>query len=165
MQQVPLKQKVARCLPFLQKAGLVADPPPCDTAPYLSQILTAAGDRVKVAGDVLDYSEFHQGDDAFKYDAATLEKRLAKPPEAAALLGAFSTELATAEPFDAPTLEKLLHAFVEQRGVKIGDVVHAIRVAVTGKPVGFGLFDVLAILGRERCRNRIERALATVSSA
>jgi glutamyl-tRNA synthetase len=165
MQQLPLKQKVARCLPFLQQAGLVTDPPPCDTAPYLSQLLAAAGDRVKVAGDVLDYSEFYLPDDEFPYDAATLEKRLAKPPEAAALLAAFSTELATVEPFDAPALEKLLHAFVERRNVKIGDVVHAIRVAITGKPVGFGLFDALAILGRKRCRGRIERALAIVSSA
>ena len=43
-----------------------------------------------------------------------------------------------------------LKAWVESRGVKIGDIVHPLRVAVTGKAVGFGLFDTLAILGRER---------------
>ena len=37
--------------------------------------------------------------------------------------------------------------------------MHAVRVAVTGKAVGFGLFDTLAILGRERCLARIDRAL------
>ena len=36
----------------------------------------------------------------------------------------------------------------------------AVRVAVTGKGVGFGLFETLAILGRERCLERIDRALA-----
>ena len=36
--------------------------------------------------------------------------------------------------------------------------MHAVRVAVTGKAVGFGLFDTLAILGRERCLARIDRA-------
>jgi glutamyl-tRNA synthetase len=41
----------------------------------------------------------------------------------------------------------------------MGDIVHAVRVAVTGKAVGFGLFDTLAILGRERCLARIHRAL------
>jgi glutamyl-tRNA synthetase len=42
----------------------------------------------------------------------------------------------------------------------MGDLVHAVRVGITGKAVGFGLFDALAILGRERNVRRIERALA-----
>ena len=38
-------------------------------------------------------------------------------------------------------------------------MIHALRVAVTGKAVGFGMFETLAILGRERCLARIDRAL------
>jgi glutamyl-tRNA synthetase len=53
-----------------------------------------------------------------------------------------------------------LRAFVEAEGIKIGDVIHAIRVAVTGKSTGPGLFDCLALLGRMRCLARIDRALA-----
>jgi glutamyl-tRNA synthetase len=160
MQRLPHKQKVARCLPFLQRAGLVTDPPPCDAGPYLSRILEAAGDRVKIAGDVLDYDDFYAAADALAYDAAAFDKRIVKPPAARELLSAFGGELQAVEPFDAPGLEKALHAFVERRGVKIGDVVHAVRVAITGKPVGFGLFEALAILGRERSQERIARALA-----
>jgi glutamyl-tRNA synthetase len=125
----------------------------------LSQILTAAGDRVKMAGDVLDYDDFYVADEQLVYDAAALEKRIAKPPAARELLAAFSTALDAVEPFDAATLDKMLHAFIEERGVKIGDVVHAVRVAITGKAVGFGLFDALAILGREHCQRRIARAM------
>jgi glutamyl-tRNA synthetase len=43
--------------------------------------------------------------------------------------------------------------------VKVGDLVHAVRVAVTGKTVGPGLYDCLAILGREQSLARIARAL------
>ena len=159
MQQLPSKQKTARCVPFLQKAGLVAMPPACDTGPYLSQILTAAGDRVKMAGDVLDYDDFFLADDRIAYDKAAVQKRIAKPAGARELLAAYAAELASVEPFDAATLESHLKAFVERRGVKIGDLVHAVRVAITGKAVGFGLFDALAILGRARCERRIERAI------
>ena len=53
----------------------------------------------------------------------------------------------------------MTHEFVAAQGIKIGDIVHAVRVAVTGKAVGFGLFDTLAILGRERCLARIDRAI------
>ncbi len=63
------------------------------------------------------------------------------------------------EPFTADELERRFKTFVEAKGIKIGQIVHALRVAVTGKAVGFGLFETLAILGRERCLARIDRAL------
>jgi glutamyl-tRNA synthetase len=156
---VPLKQKVAKCLPFLQGAGLVTTPPPCETGPYLSAILEAAGDRVKMAGDVLDYTEFYVADDALPYDMTAVEKRITKPENAKPLLTAYAGELASVEPFEPADIETHLKEFVERQGVKIGDLVHAVRVAVSGKAVGFGLFETLAILGRERCVRRIERAL------
>jgi len=48
---------------------------------------------------------------------------------------------------------------VEEAGVKVGDLVHAVRVAVTGKTVGPGLYDCLAILGRDRSLARLEKAI------
>ncbi|MEX2306726.1 MAG: glutamate--tRNA ligase [Pirellulales bacterium] len=159
MQKVPLKQRVAFVVSFLQRAGLVPDPPPCDTAPYLTRIVEAAGDRLKVAGDILDYDDFFVADDQLRFDEPTIEKRIRKPPGARNLLMKFRDELAVVEPFTDERLEQMTHSFVEAQGVKIGDIVHAVRVAVTGKPVGFGLFDTLAILGRERCLARIDRAL------
>ena len=44
-------------------------------------------------------------------------------------------------------------------GIKIGQIIHAVRVAVTGKSIGLGLFDTLAILGRERALRRIENTI------
>ena len=159
MQRLPIKQKVAKMLPFLQGAGLVDDPPPCDTAPYLTQIVIAAGDRIKVAGDILDYAGFYVADDELVYDEKTLDKRLRKAEGAAELLAEFRGQLAAVDPFTADELERRLKRFVEAKGIKIGQIVHALRVAVTGKAVGFGLFETLVILGRERCLARIDRAL------
>jgi glutamyl-tRNA synthetase len=153
------KQHMARCLPFLQHAGLVDSPPSCEEGPRLLEILNAAGDRVKVSGDVLDYADFYTPDEALPYDMAAFEKRIVKAPGARGLLSSYVAELATVDPFDTETLDAHLHQFVERNGVKIGDVIHAIRVAVTGKAVGFGVFDAEAILGRERTIARIDRAL------
>jgi glutamyl-tRNA synthetase len=165
MQRLPLKQRVARVVNFLQRSGLVADPPPCDTAPYVTRIVEAAGDRLKVAGDILDYEDLFIAEDKLRYDTDAFEKRIHKPERARELLQQFRAELATAEPFSVERLEQLLHAFVEARGLKPGDIVHAIRVAVTGKAVGFGLFDTLAILGREQSLARIDRALSLASES
>jgi len=160
MQRLPLKQKVALVLPYLQQAGLVASPPPCDTGPYVSQIVEAAGDRIKMAGDILDFADFFLPDDQLPYVKKTFDKRLRKPPDAAGLLAEFRSELVEAEPFDAPELDRRMHAWIEARELKIGQIIHAVRVAVTGKGVGFGMFETLAILGRERCLARIDRALS-----
>jgi glutamyl-tRNA synthetase len=164
-QQVPIKQRVAKVVPFLQRAGWIADPPPCDTAPVVTKIVEAAGDRMKVAGDILDYDEFFVGDEQLSYDEAALEKRLRTAAGAPELVAKFRAALATVEPFSAEYLEKWMHEWVAAEGIKIGDIVHAVRVAVTGKAVGFGLFDTLAILGRERCLARIDRALARAVGA
>jgi len=160
MQQLPSKQKVALVLPFLQKAGLVSEPPPCDTGPYLLQIVEATGDRLKVAGDILDYDDFFVADDDLSYDEKTVEKRLRKPEGAAELLSEFRNLLAEASEFDATALETLLKSFVAAKEIQIGRIVHVLRAAVTGKSVGFGIFDTLAILGQERCLRRIDRCLS-----
>jgi glutamyl-tRNA synthetase len=164
MQRLPMKQRVAKVVPYLQRAGLLTDPPPCDTAPYVTRILEAAGDRLKVAGDILEYDEFFVADGELKFDDHALVKCLVKPPAARALLQKFCVELAAVEPFTSERLEEHLHAFVGAEGIKPGDIVHAVRVAVTGKAVGFGLFDTLAILGRERSLARIDRALQLAAS-
>ena len=75
------------------------------------------------------------------------------------LLAEFNKVLNAADSFDAPSLEAELHGFCEAQGVGVGDIIHALRVAVTGKAAGFGMFDTLAILGRQRSCNRIQIAL------
>ncbi|MEX2168793.1 MAG: glutamate--tRNA ligase [Pirellulales bacterium] len=163
MVKLPLKQKVARCVEFLKRAGLVSDPPSCDTGPYMTRIVEAAGDRIKVAGDILEFDDFFTPDADLAFDEQAFDKRIRSASDAPELLRKFRAELATAEPFDAAHLEELLKAFLEREKLAIGQIIHALRVAVTGKGVGFGVFETLAILGRERCLARIDRALKWLS--
>jgi glutamyl-tRNA synthetase len=161
MQALPLKQKVSRMLDFLQQAKLVPTPAPCDVGPLLTRIVEAAGDRLKVFGDILAYADFFFQDE-IKYDEKAVEKNLRKAG-AAELLRDFRAKLAALEPYDVPSLEKMLHDFVAEKQIKTGDVIHAVRVATTGKSVGPGLYDCLEILGKEKCLKRIDKALAMVA--
>src|SRR5262249_41958020 len=157
---LPLKQKVAKMLPYLQKAGLVSDPAPCEVGPKLTRIVEASGDRLKTAGDVLVYADFFfVPDDKLVFDEKDFQKPVA-PPQSRELLTKFRAILATIEPFDPGPIEEALKQFVEQHGIKIGDIVHALRIAVTGKSVGPGVYDCLATLGRDSSLARIDRALA-----
>jgi glutamyl-tRNA synthetase len=158
MQQLPLDKKVAVVLPYLQKARLI------DSAeaarPKVTAIVQAASERIKTAGDILDYRDLFVADADVEYDDKAFDKRLRKPPQAKALLAKFRDRLAAAPRFDAASLEQLMNDFVAAEGVGLGDIVHAVRVAVTGKGVGFGLFETLAVLGKEHSLARIDRALA-----
>jgi glutamyl-tRNA synthetase len=158
MQEVPLDKKVEMVLPFLQKAKLISSVP--EARPRVTTMVRAAGERIKTAGDILDYRDFFVADADIVYDEKAVEKRLKKPPEAKGLLTKFRARLADAQGFDASSLEALMNNFVAAEGIGLGDVVHAVRVAVTGKGVGFGLFDTLAILGKEKSLARIDRTLA-----
>jgi glutamyl-tRNA synthetase len=162
MQNLPVIEKAALAMPYLHRAGLVASPCPAEDRHKLTQILHAAGDRIKVAGDILDYDDFFRPYDQLKYDEAAFEKKIRKPPDAAGLLARFRDRLATVPDFDAASLERLLQEFVQSEGIGIGQIIHALRVAATGKAIGFGLFDSLAILGRQHCLARIDGALKRV---
>jgi glutamyl-tRNA synthetase len=131
----------------------------------LAAILTAAADRIKVAGDVLDFDDFFVADEELPYDAAVLEKRITKDPRAVDLLRGFREVLAGLSLFDAAATEAALKTFIDSQQVKIGQIIHALRVAVTGKAVGFGMFDTLAILGQQRVLKRIDRLLTRYSSS
>jgi glutamyl-tRNA synthetase len=160
MQALSLAEKVAQTLPFLERAGSVSDPPSEDQRRRLGQVLAAAGDRVKVAGDILDYRDFFVSADRLTYDEAAFDKQLRSQPDAVSRLGLFREQFAAATAFDPASLEALLQQFVADEGVPVSKIIHALRVALTGKPIGFGLFETLATLGQKESLERIDRAIA-----
>jgi glutamyl-tRNA synthetase len=166
-------QKVGWVVPVLQRAKLIPSPAPADVVRTVTQIMIAAADRIKVAGDVLDYAFFFLPDDQLAYDEKAVEKFLRKPPavEWVRKLRGLLASTPPGEParmpafelFDAPVLKRGVEEFAQAEGAKPGDVSQALRVAVTGKGVGFDAYATLAILGRDRCLARIDRALTKLS--
>ncbi len=164
MNQLTLDEKVEHCSPFLVAAGLVQDAGAPEEKQRISQVILGMEDRLKVSSDILDFEEFFVNDSDLEYDAKAFKKRIKKSAEAVQLLEKFKDQLVNAPDFHAEALDKLLHDFVEAEGIGMGQIIHAIRVAVSGKGTGIGMFDCLAILGKESCVNRIERAIALSQS-
>ncbi len=163
MRLLPLPEKVAGCLPFLQRAGLVSEPLDEATRAKVERIVVACGERIKLFSDILIYgSPFLRAEPV--YDSKAVEKRL-KKPGAVELLRQFLPVLAATEPFDAPTLDAALHQFCTDRGIKPAELVHPVRVATTGTEVGIGLFDALAILGKPEVVRRIEKCLHLLATS
>ncbi|MGZ5309010.1 MAG: glutamate--tRNA ligase [Solirubrobacterales bacterium] len=81
------------------------------------------------------------------------------------LLGASLDALRGVESFEVGPIENALEAVVAESGAKPGKVYQPIRVAISGGTVSPGIFESLAVLGRERSLERIERALGRLNRA
>ena len=67
--------------------------------------------------------------------------------------------LAQTTPFDEAEVEAAVRNTATARGIKAGALIHATRVAVTGRTMSPGLFEVLTWLGPDRTRARLTRLL------
>lgn len=163
MRLLSVDEKLARMLPYLQRAGWIAHPAPQADQQLLRRVIEASGDRLKVFGDILSYADcFFQ--DPITYDPQAVDKRL-RAPGALELLAQLHPLLAGTDPFDPPTLEARVQQFATDQGLKLADIVHPLRVATTGKGVGAGLYDCLALLGREKCLQHLDRARQLAAAA
>lgn len=159
MGRLSIEQKVAGCLPYLLRAGYVRQPVSEERRVFVGRLVAALGERLKLFSDIAGYEEYFVADDLLAYDEKTFDKRLRKAEGTAALLREYRDALSGSTPVEPSEFETLTAQFVSERSAGLGDIVHALRVAVTGKPTGPGMFDCLALLGRERCVARIDRAL------
>jgi glutamyl-tRNA synthetase len=91
------------------------------------------------------------------YDPEVVRKRW--KGDSARLLRLLSRDLGSLAPFEAPALEDLVAGFAAREGLKTGDVVHPLRLAVSGVGKGPGLYEMLETLGKDRCLRRVEKAL------
>jgi glutamyl-tRNA synthetase len=101
--------------------------------------------------------------DTVEFDNGAVEKHL-RSTEILTSVGALADVFRSMPEFDAVSTEAALRNTAEVRGVKAASLIHGVRVAVTGKAVSPGLFDVLALLGRDRVVSRLMRAGAVAAS-
>jgi glutamyl-tRNA synthetase len=76
-------------------------------------------------------------------------------PEARDLLAGAAGELAKVEPWSSEGTEQAVRSFAEARGAKLGAVAQPLRAALTGRTTSPGIFEVLAVLGKEESLARL----------
>ncbi|MGD9851845.1 MAG: glutamate--tRNA ligase [Nitrospirales bacterium] len=75
-------------------------------------------------------------------------------------------DLVEVEPdFSKESLEPILHALIERQGLKMGKVAQPLRVALTGRTISPGIFEVMALLGKERTLQRIRAGVELAMKA
>src|SRR2546421_9980581 len=91
----------------------------------------------------------------FDFDEAAVRKNILKEPKLKELLSQLAARIETVDPFTAQNAEAALRAFAEESATKAGLFINASRTMLTGQAVGPSMFDVFAIMGRERSAMRL----------
>ncbi|MBU0509821.1 glutamate--tRNA ligase [bacterium] len=127
------------------------------TREQLARVWPLVRPRIRLPRDLYeDHAYFFH--DPVDYDPKGVEKHFQNP----AVVKAFTeyhSELTDVNPFEEAALEAQLRTFCEAREMSAGKLIHPIRLALTGKTVSPGLFEMMVALGRETVLRRLDAAL------
>ena len=146
---------VREAAPFLPQA----DGAPAD-AGWLAAALATLQPRAKTLVELGEQARFYLQDD------------VTPDPKAAAkflndatlpMLGRLRTRIDALADWNEDALHETFTSFREGEGVKLGNIAQPVRVALTGSTASPGIFQVMAVLGKHRCLDRIDRVLVSPS--
>jgi glutamyl/glutaminyl-tRNA synthetase len=141
----------ARLRPVFADAGFWNEAYLGNLHAWFFAVLELLKPRVKRLGDFVIQGRFFFVD-SIEYDRVAVTKYLTGMAEH---LEAFDQACGELPAFDPASIEGALRLVADVRGVKAASLIHATRVAVSGKSVSPGLFEVLSLLGRSRTHTRL----------
>jgi len=138
-------------LPFLERKGLKPR-----SMGWLVEIVKTLQERSKTLVEMADMAEFYLRDD-FQVDEKAERKHLL--PAIKEPMEIFLGRLESVAEVDEKSLEEMFKEIVAQRNIKLGALAQAVRVALTGKSVSPGIYEVMRILGKDEVLKRLSKAL------
>ncbi len=146
---------------FFEEAGLWREAFDDGDRGWFRRVLELLKPRVKRLGQFVEEGRpFFEEAPAF--DDVAVRKYLGVPGMRSHL-AALRARFAMAQPFAQADLEALLRSIADERTIKAAALIHATRVATTGRSASPGLFEVLELLGKARTIARLDRAASLAS--
>ena len=145
---------VAPLKPFMEKAGVEIE-----ADDYVEQVIETLQPRSKTLADMAEAALFYYQSDIV-YDEKAAKKFL----KSAALdpLKILADKLEALEDYAQSGLEDVFKAVMDETGLKLGKIAQQVRVALTGRTASPGIFEIIAILGKERVVPRLRKAIGFI---
>jgi len=155
LKRLPEEERTRRAMEFLTARGhdLTGRSPEWQAA-----LVRAIGDRLKTLMDAERYGAFALREQVEMDEVAWAEVR--ERPEVGSRLEALAARLEGDPEFSLASLERETRGLAAELGIKAGELMATARVALTGRKVAPGLFEVMWLLGRERAVARLRDAAA-----
>lgn len=147
---------VAPLTPFLEKAGIAVE-----AGDYILQVIETLQPRSKTLAEMAEAALFYYLGDII-YDEKAAQKFL--KPEALEPLKLLADKLEALGNYAHSDLEDVFKAVMDQTGLKLGKIAQPVRVALTGRTASPGIFEIIAILGKERVIPRLGKAMRFIEN-
>ena len=155
------KQVAEALMPFLQSAGYdhtALSRIPGGAAALIPPLRERSETLLDIVQGAIPYLA-----EPMSMDAEAASKHLT--PAIAPSLKEFADQVEAEADFSKETLERILHGIIERQGLKMGKVAQPLRVALTGRTVSPGIYEVMALLGKERSLQRIRAGVERAMNA
>ena len=152
----PLSQLADDVVPFIQAKGY---PVPPDKK-WRERMVATLQERAKTLVELVEMAHFYLSDD-IKYDEKAAKKFLTS--EIRAPLSELIEKLEAIGDFDEKNIEAAFTEVLLRHDLQLGKLAQPVRVTLTGSTVSPGIYEVLAVLGKERALKRLKDALARIA--
>ena len=142
-------------MPFLYKEGLIKEGEKTDEE-RLTRIINALKQRSRTLVEMASSASYFFKDD-IEIDKKESEKLLKQ--ESLHMLERLATSLEGLSDFNQAAVEETIKGLVEKEGIKLSQIAQPARLALTGKTVSPGIYEVMEILGRERTLARLKKVV------
>jgi len=157
LKQRPVEQLAREVRPFIEKRGWAI---PGDQK-WLERMVSTLRERAKTLLELADFASFYVKDE-IALDPKAAAKFL--KPEIAEPLKVLSKELqALNGDFSEASIQSAFERVLAKFKMKLGQLAQPVRVALTGGSVSPGIYEVIAVLGRERTVTRLSHAIEAIS--
>jgi glutamyl-tRNA synthetase len=152
MKSRPLSQLAEEIIPFIKAKGY---PIPQDKL-WLGKMAATLRERAKTLAELVDQAHFYLSDE-ITLDAKAAKKFLT--PEIREPLLELIDKLEALTDFTEANIESAFTEILQKRNLSLGKLAQPVRVALTGSTVSPGIYEVIAVLGKERTLKRLHQAL------
>lgn len=130
---------------------------PLKTKERLLNIVPLLKERASFVSDFWELGHFF-----FVEPSGYNEKAVKKQwkPDTAALMEDIMELIATVEPFTAESLQAPIKNYITKNELSFGKIMAPLRLAIVGDVKGPDLFTIMALVGKQQCLTRIERAIS-----
>ncbi|OGW24552.1 MAG: glutamate--tRNA ligase [Nitrospirae bacterium GWB2_47_37] len=142
-------------IPFLIKEGIISEGRHIDME-WLSKAVNTLKERSRTLVELVSSLKYYILE-YVEIDPKAKDKFL--KPENLKYLSELNVILSGLSDFTAAELEKVFHAFADEREIKLGAIAQPVRVAVTGGTASPGLFEVLEIVGKDKVIKRLSKVI------
>ena len=124
-----------------------------ENSPKILRIIELVKERQKTLPEVMENLKVFLTDQ-LSYDMTAVQEQL--NANSITIVNKLTPLLETISTWDTATIEEKIRSFIESQGITAKDLIHPLRVAVTGKSASPGIFETLELIGKERVLDRLK---------